>query len=172
MTEASGWSRAAARAFGGPDTDGIAESLKCPMCAGSGFESDEYGMSCGGCGGSGLAPSRSPAPPTSNGQPSSTLLIVDRFDLTMIDVGAAGARLLVKPVSRPEAMMLAHEGHGIPIALNERGQGMMERELQLEPSPRPMVGPGGRLLVMQYVNWKDVRWFLVNYESDGDGCIA
>lgn len=101
------------------------------------------------------------------------LIVVDHFDLSMVDVHPSGARLLIRPVSRLDALQLVREyaGKVAVVALNERGQGLLERELQLEPAWRPKVSHGTRLLVVYVAKWNDIRWHLVTYESDGDGCI-
>jgi hypothetical protein len=99
------------------------------------------------------------------------LIVVDHFDLTMVDMTAAGARLRVRPLTRLEAISLARLHDAPAIALNDRGQNMLEKEMQIEPAVRPQVRYRSALLVVQVVRWNDVRCYLVEYEADGDGCI-
>jgi hypothetical protein len=120
-----------------------------------------------------VPPVAAPDPPPTHLVPSLSvpLLVVDHFDLTMVDLPRCGARLLVKPLARADALVLVHRYNPPTVCLNERGQSSLERELQLEPAPRPTVRHGTRLLVMQYVKWNDIRWLLVEWECDGDGCV-
>jgi hypothetical protein len=99
------------------------------------------------------------------------LIVVDHFDLTMVDMGAPGARLHVRPLTRLEALTLAHRSRAPAIALNERGQNLLEKELQIEPAVRPQARFGTDLLVVHWVRWNDLRCYLVVYEADGDGCV-
>lgn len=121
------------------------------------------------------APSSEPAePPVAvSHAPIPALVVVDHFDLSMVEPQPSGTRLLVQPLSRVDALRLVRESRGkvAVAALNERAQGMLERELQLEPAWRPKVSFGTRLLVVSQVRWNEVRWHLVTYESDGDGCV-
>ncbi len=144
------WARAAARAFAGDpsDTEGVPSSAW-------------------------VMPIAAPAPPPTTTIPTvaAVLIVVDRFDLTMVELPRCGARLLVRPVTRADAMALVHQYNPPTMCLNERDQSTMERELQLDPVPRPRAQYGTRLLVMQYVKWNDIRWSLVEWECDGDGCV-
>ncbi len=153
----SSWEEAAAKAFGGETSRSSTPT--------------------------GLAPP--PPPPVESSEPEEPrmraavvaegtvpeLIATDHFDLTMIDVPPAGARLLVKQIHRPDAVMLVKKYRPPTVCLNERGQAALEKELQLDPMPRPQVRYGTRLLVMMTVRWNDVRWFLVEWECDGEGCI-
>jgi hypothetical protein len=111
--------------------------------------------------------------PRPEAAPAVSLIVVDHFDLSMVECHPRGARLLVRSVSRLEALALVRESRSrvAVIAMNERGQGLLERELQLEPAWRPKVSHGTRLLVVSPVRWNDIRWYLVEYESDEDGCL-
>jgi hypothetical protein len=150
----SSWEEAAARAFGPPEA-------RVPMLTG-------------------VAPPP-PVDPEPEGTPLRAAVVVDgevrpliatdHFDLTMIDIPPVGARLLVKQIHRPDAIMLVKKYRPPTVALNERGQAALEKELQLDPMPRPQVRHGTRLLVMMTVRWNDVRWYLVEWECDGEGCI-
>lgn len=99
------------------------------------------------------------------------VVIVDHFDLTMVDTSGGGARLRVTPLTRLEAISLARTSGAPAIALNERGQNLLEKELQLEPALRPQVRYQTDLLVVHWVRWNDLRCYLVVWESDGDGCV-
>lgn len=103
--------------------------------------------------------------------PCSRLIVVDHFDLTMVDMSVEGARLHVRPLTRLEAISLAHRARAPAIALNERGQNLLEKELQIEPAARPQACFGTDLLVVHWVRWNDLRCYLVVYEADGDGCV-
>lgn len=106
-------------------------------------------------------------------RPPISLVVVDHFDLGMIDLGPRGARLLVRPLTRLEALSLVREKprEVQVMTFNERGQSLVERELGLEPALRPRVTYGVRILVVHQVRWNEIRWYLVEYEADGDGCI-
>lgn len=99
------------------------------------------------------------------------MIAVDHFDLSMIEVNETGARILVRPLSRHEALELTRKYSPPSCSIYERGQNDLEQELQLEPAPRPKLRSGTQLLVMLKKSWKDIRWFLVTYESDGDGVV-
>jgi len=100
-----------------------------------------------------------------------SLVVVEHFDFTMVDMNASGANLRVRQISRGEALSLMSKYNAEVLALNVRGQLSLERELGMDDSRVPRIGPGRSLLVMTYIRFSDVRWHLVEYESDGDGVI-
>jgi hypothetical protein len=119
-----------------------------------------------------LAPAKEPeseAPPP----PEGYLTVVDHFDFGMLEVPVAGVRLLIRQVTRLQALALVRDygDRATVVAMNDRGQNLLERELQLEMRWRPKVVYGTKLLVMHAVRWNELRWYLVEYECDGDGCV-
>lgn len=98
------------------------------------------------------------------------LVVTDRFDLRMIAMNVTGARLLVVPLPRTDALELVARYKPEIMATNDRGLASIEKELGIEAS-RPVVRFGTRLLVVDAIRWNDVRYTLVTYESDGDGCV-
>lgn len=93
------------------------------------------------------------------------LVVVDHFDPTMIDCPVTGARLLVRPLSRLDAMDLARQ-HDPPIVVSDRILADVEKELGMSRGVVPRVAPGHALLVRTRILWNDVRWHLVSYEGD------
>jgi len=104
--------------------------------------------------------------------PVPRLIVVDHFDFSMIEMNLRGARLFVRPISRLDAVDLvrANRDSVVVLALNERGQGLLERELAL-PTVRPKMGYATRMIVVHPVKWNEIHWYLVEYECDGDGCV-
>jgi hypothetical protein len=99
------------------------------------------------------------------------LVVTDRFDLRMVALTVVGARLLVLPLPRADALELVARYKPAVAAVNERGLASLEKELGLDPQDRPIVQHGTRLLVVDAARWNDVKYWLVQYESDGEGCI-
>lgn len=98
------------------------------------------------------------------------LHVTDHFDLMMVDMNVSGARLFIKPITRPDALaILAATPHEM-FAQKSFDSGLMESELGVTLA-RPRISPGTRLLVMHKVTYRDIRWFVLTYESDGDGVI-
>lgn len=120
-----------------------------------------------------------PPPPASQPPPripqaldAPTLLVVDRFDPAMIDMNESGARVWIRQISRAEALDLVRSHGARAITFREKDQFELERELQLEPIDRPKLTQRTQLLVMQRgVTWNDRRWYLMKYESDGEGVV-
>ena len=117
-------------------------------------------------------PSR-PPPPKDSGAP---LIVTDQFNLSMIDMTVAeslqfGARILVRQITKLDAKDLVDANRPTIMCAAERNLSTLERELGLESIPRPVLTYGTRFLVMNAQNWKDVRFYLVEYESDGAGCV-
>lgn len=110
-------------------------------------------------------PELEPAPPRVS------IVVVDHFDFTMVAMNSSGATLRVRQLARVEALSLIHKESAKILALSTRGQGMIERELGMQESSIPKVGPGQCLVVMMYLRYNDVRWYLVEYECDGDGVV-
>jgi len=110
-------------------------------------------------------------PPLGVEGPGPPLVVVDHFDLNMIDMTDAGAFVLVVQISRSEAMSLVRKHNPPVFATNERGQSDIEKDLQLDPLPRPQLRFGTRLLVRSAPRWNDVRFFIVELKSDGYGCV-
>jgi hypothetical protein len=114
------------------------------------------------------------APPEADDAPAEhaprpPLIVVDHFNLNMIDMSADGACLLVQQLTRSEAMSLVRKHNPPIVTFNERDLGDLEKDLQLDPLPRPNLRYGTRLLVRSAPRWNDVRWFLVEYSADGNG---
>lgn len=103
------------------------------------------------------------------------IVVVGRFDLSMIDFGVAdekGANLRVQQISRLEAKELIDSQQLAIACSNDKEQTMVEKELGLEPLPRAEVTCGQRLLVVhRCVDWRDIRFYLVGYEVDAHGCV-
>lgn len=119
------------------------------------------------------SPSSDPIPPPEPGEPV-PLVVLDHFDLTMVDVPTTGARILVRQIRRLDAMELVRKHNPQIMSFEDRVQrahAAFERELQLDAMPRPQLRYGSKLLVMMTPKWNDIRWFLVEWECDGDGCI-
>lgn len=99
------------------------------------------------------------------------VLVVDHFDLSMIDADISGAVLTVRPLPRTEAATLARGIDAVVSVINVRGLNELERELGMQTDIQlPKLGIGGKMLVMTRVKWNDVRWHLVEFTHDGDGC--
>lgn len=111
-------------------------------------------------------PNLEPPPPA-----TVPLIVVDHFDLTMIEMPLCGACLLVRQIHKPDALALVRKYNPPTYAMNERGQGALERELQIDPLPRARCRYGTRLLVMLSPRWNDIRWFLVEWQADGEGVV-
>jgi hypothetical protein len=102
------------------------------------------------------------------------LIVSDHFDLSMVDMPLPGARLFVKQIRRFDAMELVRKFNPPIMTYEDRAQrqlAQLEKELQLDALPRPHVRYGTRLLVMNASKWNDVRWYVVEWEADGDGVI-
>ncbi len=121
-------------------------------------------------------PEPTPADPLPPSEPidRAPLIVLDHFDLTMIDVPLSGARLIVKQIRRLDAMELVRKYNPSIMSFEDRVQrahATFERELQLDAMPRPQLRYGTKLLIMMTPKWNDIRWFLVEWECDGDGCV-
>lgn len=98
------------------------------------------------------------------------LVVTDRFDLLMVDMNITGARMHVKPVARIDAQALVKRLQPPIYSSKEYELSQLENELQTS-IPRPQLGLGTQLLVMQRAGYREYRWFLVTYEADGDGVV-
>jgi hypothetical protein len=105
--------------------------------------------------------------------PAPAYVVTSRFDLAMIDLSSpSGATVRVRTIARLEVAEILHD-HDVPVvSMDERGQTFLERELHLSAGPRPRLTAQTKLIVGERVAWNDVRWFLVEYLADGDGCVA
>jgi len=102
--------------------------------------------------------------------PGHDLVVCDRFDLTFIDMNESGARLLVQPLTRPEAQAMVRRYQPPVYSGRDWENSNLESELGVEMA-RPRVAMGRRVLVMQRVGFREFRFYLVTYTSDGDGCV-
>jgi hypothetical protein len=100
-----------------------------------------------------------------------SLTVVEHFDFTMVDMNASGANIRIRQLSRGEAISLIHLHNAEILALNNRGQISLEREIGTDESKVPCVGSGRSLLVMTYIRFSDIRWHLVEYMCDGEGVV-
>lgn len=112
-----------------------------------------------------------PPTPAASGARTSRVIVADHFDPTMIDMSIDGARIVIRPLSRGEAHDIYRSSNPDVYVSNERSQTFLEKELQMDPTPRPQVGRGVSMLVIQQVRWNDIRYFFIEYESDANGCI-
>lgn len=99
------------------------------------------------------------------------IVIVDMLTIAMIDVPERGARILFQPITKLQAMSLLHHHPYTYLQANDFSQTLIEQHLQIEPIQRAQVTLGTRLLVFHKRKWNDVGWYLVTWESDGDGCV-
>ena len=102
------------------------------------------------------------------------LIIATAIDVLMLDMNVTGARLLIEPMTRLEAQDLAKK-HPDAITYVSAGRDewateLLEKEVGCEVQ-RPRLGMGSVLLLVLKRNWKDIRFFKVTYECDGDGCV-
>lgn len=117
-------------------------------------------------------PARSADPRPTDRLEGAELVVTDHFDLMMIDMSLAGACLTVEPIARADAAELVRKHGAVVATMSDRGQTSIERELQLEPAPRPQVKPGTRLIVMHFVRYNDIRWFLVELIGTKNGEVS
>jgi hypothetical protein len=116
-----------------------------------------------------LVPEKVPEPVIRDRVP---LIVTDRFDLRMIDMDPrVGVRLVVAQVSRLDAMELCKKYNPPVMCVNDRGLGDLEKDLQIDTAPRVQLRYGTRLLVREAPRWNDVRFFLLEWECDGNGEI-
>ena len=94
------------------------------------------------------------------------LIVTDNWDLSMLECPIAGCTISVKPLSKIDAMDLAHRHQAYVSCVNERGATTIERELGIQGPSRPTLGRSTRLIVMVFVSWQDKRWFLLEYVGD------
>lgn len=101
------------------------------------------------------------------------IVIVNRFDLSMIPMSESGARILVRELQRSEALRVVRESKHRLAIVDDRATSEIEAALQLEPTPRATLAPGRSILVMsRWPRWNDVHYYLISYESDGDGVLV
>lgn len=105
--------------------------------------------------------------------PRPALVIVDRFDPTMVEADGVGACIKIRQLQRSEVMQMITDLDPPIMSLDERSQSILERHTGTQPTPRPMVAPGASLIVMtpNQRDWNTPRWHLIEYVSDGDGCV-
>lgn len=94
------------------------------------------------------------------------LIVTDHFDLAMIECPVSGAEIRVKPLSRSEAIDMAHRYQARLFSVNDRNLSMLETELGMQGPVRPRLNKATQLLVCLWVSFKDHRWFLVTYARD------
>lgn len=100
------------------------------------------------------------------------LVVTDHLSLLSVDCAPhVGAVLRVIPITRVDAMEMAQAGNAILTGGHDRHMGTFERELQIDAPRPPKLSSSARYLVCETVRWNDVRWFLVEYLSDGDGVV-
>jgi hypothetical protein len=64
-------------------------------------------------------------------------------------------------------MEMANRLQAPMVSANERGMAMLEQELGMPGQQRARLTPATRVLVCEFVNWRDKRWFLIEYKRDG-----
>jgi len=105
--------------------------------------------------------------------PAPAYVVTSRFDLAMVDLSnPSGATVRVQAITRLAVMEILHDHDAPVVSMDERGQSFLERELHLSAGSRPRLTAQTKLIVGERVSWNDVRWFLVEYLADGDGCVA
>jgi hypothetical protein len=99
--------------------------------------------------------------------PTTPLVIVDHFDLSMVDAPTLGAILRVRALTKMDARDLIAAQPSTPaVVMFERATQDIERDLCLPSGPRARVAQGTAVLVRTRLAWNDVRWHLVSYERD------
>lgn len=98
---------------------------------------------------------------------------VEGLRLSMIampeDVGAV---MRVRPLTKTEAMKLARLDEAEFATAPEYAMSFFEKELGIGELPRARLAPGVKFVIAEKVTWRDIRWFLVEYMSDGDGVVS
>jgi len=116
-----------------------------------------------------------PKPPTApNGATAPEvprLIVVDSFLPSMIDMNASGARVHIKPIARYDAQSLVAREKPPTFHASARTWEIDQLEHELGVGlARPQLRYGTQMLVMQRMG-RDTRFFLVTYESDGEGVV-
>lgn len=113
-----------------------------------------------------------PAPEPVAVDPGERVTFVEGLRLSMIampeDVGAV---MRIRPISKTEAMKLARLDEAEFSTAPEYAMSFFEKELGIGELPRARLAPGVKFVVAEKVTWRDIRWYLVEYLSDGDGVV-
>lgn len=101
--------------------------------------------------------------------PATPLVVTDDFNLFMVECPTIGCVLSVKQVSRLEASDLANRYQAPIVSVSEKNVAQIERELGMSGPSRPRLGRGTRLLLFlrNPAEWKDARWFIVEFVREG-----
>jgi hypothetical protein len=99
-------------------------------------------------------------------------IVTNRFEFSMIDLsGARGATVRVRSIPKLDVMELLYGVDAPVVSMDLRGQAFLEHELQLAAGPRPRVTPETKLIVGERAAWNDIKWYLIEYLADEDGCV-
>jgi hypothetical protein len=105
-------------------------------------------------------------------EPGGAITFCEGMRFSTIEMPEEGAIIRVRPITKTDAMKLARLDEAAFATANENALSFFERELQIGELPRARLAPGARLVVGERITWRDIRWYVVEYMSDGDGVVA